>query len=297
MNIHVLLAVFKRNFVSYFANPTGYVFICVFVLLSSAATFWPADFFNNNLANLDQLSYYFPLIMLMFVPSITMGIWADERRQGTDELLLTIPASDSDVVLGKFFAGAAIYTVALLFSLLCNFLVLRWLGNPDVGLFLGTYFGYWLIGMAMLAIGMVASFLTGNLTISYIFGAIFNAPLVIAGWADVLPWTTPAAVLKQISIGGQLADFSRGVVSFAGVVYFAAITAMMLYLCMVLISRRHWLAGAASVPMVGHYFLRVVAMAIIAVGASVVVGRAASADRRDRRGDQFAFPRNARSAR
>jgi ABC-2 type transport system permease protein len=59
MNTHVLFAVFKRNFVSYFANPTGYVFICVFVLLSSAATFWPSDFFNNNLANLDQLSYYF----------------------------------------------------------------------------------------------------------------------------------------------------------------------------------------------------------------------------------------------
>jgi ABC-2 type transport system permease protein len=277
MNTHVLFAVFKRNFVSYFANPTGYVFICVFVLLSSAATFWPTDFFNNNLANLDQLSYYFPLIMLMFVPSITMGIWADERRQGTDELLLTIPAGDSDIVLGKFLAGLAIYTVALLFSLLCNFLVLRWLGRPDVGLFIGTYVGYWLIGMAMLAIGMVASFLTGNLTISYIFGAIFNAPLVMAGWSEALLPPTAAAIVKRVSVGGQLSDFSHGVVSLAGVVYFVAIAAMMLYLCMVLISRRHWLSGARGAPMVAHYFVRVVALAVIAVGASVIVGRAASA--------------------
>ena len=122
MNISVPLAVFKRNFVSYFANPTGYLFICVFVLMCAASAFWPPDFFNNNLANLDQLSwgiqilgfrFGFSIIMLVFIPSITMSIWAEERRQGTDELLLTIPAGDFEIVLGKYLAAVAIFSVAL----------------------------------------------------------------------------------------------------------------------------------------------------------------------------------------
>ena len=132
------------------------MFICVFVLLSSYAAFCSDEFFNANLADLDQLNKVFPFIMLIFIPAITMGIWAEERREGTDELLLTIPAQDLDIVLGKYLAAVAIFTVSLLFSLVSNYLVfISFLGDPDVGLFVGTYVGYWMVGLAMLAIGMV----------------------------------------------------------------------------------------------------------------------------------------------
>ena len=289
MNRNVLYAVFKRNFVSYFVNPTGYVFICLFMLISSFAAFWLNDFFNANLANLDQLNKVFPFVMLVFIPAITMGVWAEERHQGTDELLLTVPASDLDIVLGKYLAAVAIYTVSLLFSLVCNYTVLQMLGDPDGGLFLGTYFGYWLVGLAMLAIGMVASFLTGNLTVAYVLGAVFNVPLVfatpevltvairavisvpnqiVAGLDKLLlaiseNWTLLSGVHHQLEdaavnvpsrlamqvqhwgIGGQFAGFGRGVVSFSGIVYFVAIAAVMLYLSMVLIGRRHWRSGQA----------------------------------------------------
>jgi len=269
MNTNVLGAVFRRNFVSYFANPTGYAFICVFVLLSAFSAFWPNEFFNANLANLDQLNKVFPFIMLIFIPAITMSVWAEERREGTDELLLTIPAGDFDIVLGKYLATVTIYTVSLLFSLICNFSVLRWLGSPDVGLFLGTYVGYWFVGLAMLAVGMVASFLTGNLTVSYILGAIFNAPLVFAMTADSIFNPQLALRVKQWSIGYQFRDFGHGVISLAGVAYFATIVLVMLYLSMILIGRRHWIRGRSGLAMALHYLVRVVALAVITVGATI----------------------------
>ena len=222
MNWTVLHAIFRRDFVSYFSNPTGYVFICVFVMLTSLAAFWPPEFFSNNLANLDQLSRWMPFILLAFIPAITMSIWAEERRQGTDELLLTMPATDFDVVMGKFKAGVAIFTVALCFSMFSVFLVFRWgLGNPDGGLFLGSYLGYWFVGVAMLSVGMVASFLTSNLTVGFILGALLNAPIAMLGTSD-------SPLLRQWSAAEQFADFERGVVSLSSVLYFLSITAVML---------------------------------------------------------------------
>jgi hypothetical protein len=270
MNINVLTAVFKRNFFSYFSNPTGYVFICVFVFLSAIAAFWPDEFFIANLANLDQLNKYFSFIMLFFVPAITMGIWAEETRQGTDELLLTMPATDFDIVLGKYFAAVSIYTVALLISMASNFAVLSTLGRPDVGLYLCTHFGYWLLGLSMLAIGMVASFLTRNLTVAYILGALFNAPLVLMARIDVIPGLTHnlAVAVRKWSLGGQCQEFGQGVLALSGVIYFLFIAAIMLYACIVLIGRRHWARGDDTGLQSGHYLVRAMALAVI--GAAVV---------------------------
>ena len=164
-------AVMKRNFIGYFSNPTGYVFLCLFVLLTSFAAFWPHEFFTTNLANFDQLNTYLPYIMLIFIPAITMSIWAEEKRHGTDELLLTLPAKDFDIVIGKYFAAVLVFTVSLLFSQLSNYAVLLAMtgGQLDNLLLFSTYLGYWFMGVSMIALGMVASFLTSNLDRRFYF--------------------------------------------------------------------------------------------------------------------------------
>jgi ABC-2 type transport system permease protein len=271
MNFNVIKAIFKRDFVSYFSNPTGYVFICVFVVLSALAAFWPPEFFSNNLANLDQLNKWLPFIMLVFIPAITMSIWAEERRQGTDELLLTLPASDFDVVIGKYLAAVAIYTVSLLFSMFAIYLVFSWgLGSPDAGLFIGSYIGYWFIGLAMLSIGMVASFLTNNLTVGFILGMVFNLPLALFGVADwIISYPALAEAIKHWSAIDQFSDFQRGVISLSGISYFVLIAVVMLYVSMVLISRRHWTGRDDGGTMWAHYLARTLALLIVAIGVNM----------------------------
>jgi ABC-2 type transport system permease protein len=258
-------------------NPIGYVFITLFVLLSAWAAFWPNEFFIANLANLDQLNKVFPLIMLVFVPAITMSIWAEERRQGTDELLLTMPATDFDVVIGKYLAAVAIYSISLAFSFVSNLVVLVILGDPDLGLFVTNYLGYWLVGLAMLAVGMVASFLTTNITVAFVLSAAFN--LVLVGLAYVNRALPPdlANRFNQFSISEQMRDFTQGVISLSSTAYFLLIVVTMLYLSMVLIGRRHWLGGRDGTSLAPHYLTRFLAMACAAAGLFLIIQSKANA--------------------
>ena len=267
---HVIQAVFKRNFFSYFSNPAGYVFITLFVLVSSEVVFWQDTFFTNNLANLDQLNKYMPYILLLFIPAITMSLWADERRQGTDELLLTLPAHDLDVVLGKYLAAVGIYTVALGFSL-SNVFILRLLGAPDLGVLLATYLGYWLMGSLLIAIGMVASLLSANITVAFILGALFCAlPIFLGRLGDA----TSAAWRRQLdgwSIPSQFQDFGTGVITLSGLFYFVGLAVAMLYLNMVLLGRRHWAGGEASSRHWIHSLVRFVAVVLALFSFTVIL--------------------------
>jgi ABC-2 type transport system permease protein len=268
----VAYAVLKRNFYGYFSNPTGYVFLCLFVLLTSMAAFWPHEFFSSNLGTLGQLNKWFPYIMLFFIPAITMSIWAEERRQGTDELLLTLPADDFDIVMGKYVAAAAIYSVSLLFSQLSTFTVLALLtqGEIDTGLFFTNYIGYWFIGLAMIAIGMVASFLTNNLTVGFILGAVFNAPLAFAFKADTIADRAWSREIRNFSIAERFDDFGRGVLSLSGMSYFLLVAAFGIYLCMVLIGKRHWSGGRDGNSKLLHFLIRIGLLGAIAIGGSML---------------------------
>jgi ABC-2 type transport system permease protein len=264
----VIGAIVRRELAGYFSTPTGYVFLSLFVFLSAVAAFWQDRFFANNLANLDQLNRFFPYLLVFFIPAIAMSLWADERRQGTEELLLTLPARDSEVVLGKYFAGLAIYTASLLFSL-SHVVVLRWLGKPDPGLMVATYAGYWLAGAALLAVAMLASMLSDNLTVAFLGGAVCCAVLVFLDQAGAVVSGGIARVATQLSVVEQLRDVLGGAVTLHAAAYFLGLAAVALYLNTALLARRRWPTGPRAPRFGLHYSLR--AAALVAVVGSVTL--------------------------
>ena len=269
---HVSRAVLRRELTSYFSSPTGYVFISLFVFLSAIAAFWQESFFASNLANLDALNAYFPYLLIFLVPALTMTAWAEERLHGTDELLLTLPATDLEIVLGKYGAYLAIYSVALAFSV-SHVIVLLILGSPDIGLLFATYSGYWLMGAALVALGMLASQLTTNLTVAYILGALFCSVPVFVDHAGNLFGGLLRRILESLSFVEQFRNFSDGVVPLSGTLYFLGFAAAMVYLNVAVLGRRHWATGKDAPRLGWHYAVRGVAVLVAVAGATVLVGR------------------------
>ena len=149
----------------------------------------------------------------------------------------------------------------------------------DTGLIFTTYIGYWFVGVTMIAIGMVASFLTGNLTVGFILGALFNAPLAFASLADSIVASDKtilginvADFIKESGIARPFDDFGRGVISTSSVAYFVLVTVVALYVCMVLIGRRHWTGGKDGNTMAYHYLSRIIALLVV-TGSAVVLFR------------------------
>lgn len=288
MRAHVVLAVFKRNFWSYFSGVIGYLFIVAFVFLGAFAAF-QEKFFANNVASLDQLNEWFPQLLLFIVPAITMSIWSEERKLGTEELLFTLPVSDLEVMIGKYLAVVSVYTVALGFSL-TNVVSLSLIGSPDPGLIITTYVGYWLAGCALLAAGMVASQLTNSTTVAFVLGSAICAIPVYAGRLSFIgSWLAPLvqkkgdssgtakrieelqSIFTNLSLGAQFKPFGMGLIPSQGLFYFLALIGLMLYINYVLIGYRHWSGGVKGTNMGLQYAIRSVSLLLILVGAGVVL--------------------------
>ena len=266
----VVGSIFQRNFSSYFSGVLGYLFIIAFVVAGAALAF-NGRFFTANEPTLDQLSNWYPLLLLFIIPAITMGVWADEKRAGTDELLFTMPATDTEILLGKYFSVLAVYSVALIFSL-SHVFVLAYLGNPDWGLIATTYTGYWLAGAALLSAGMLASVLTSSTAVAFVLGvALCSIPVFIGQLGGLLGVPN---FFEQLSLREQFRDFSIGIIPLASVVYFVCFTCFMLFLNAIMIGKRHWRSTQRSSTAI-QFSIRAIAVGIMLSCATAWAGFAA----------------------
>ena len=280
---HVVSAVFRKNLSAAFSNPAAYVFITIFIVTCSIFQFsWGDVFFRENLAELGPLNTSFPYLLLFFIPVLTMNSWSEERKLGTEEFILTLPATDFEVIIGKYKALLITYCVALLFSF-SIVLVLSSLGSPDYGLVFSNYLAYVLLGAAMLSIGIVASMLTANSTIAFILGVLFNAVFMFTGHIATLAanigQSSLASFLENLGFGeksgllNQFNEMASGVLTLSGVVYLISVTAIMLYLSMVLVGRRHWAHGSKGTSLSMHYSLRILSLIIALTALNVILSR------------------------
>ena len=234
-----ITAILKKEFRSYFNSPIAYIFITFFLGISSWLFF--RGFFLINQAEMRGFFGLMPWLFLFFVPAVTMKLWAEEKKLGTVEILMTLPIRDYEVVIGKYLASYALLAVTVLLSLVLP-LSVSILGNPDGGTILSGYIGLLLMGGAYLAIGLFASTLTENQIIAFILGSIACFGMLIIGEDIVLfnapNWLFP--IFSYLGLGAHYSSILRGVLDSRDILYYLSVIGFFLTLSSISVESRKW---------------------------------------------------------
>ncbi len=227
-------ALFRREFRSYFATPIAYVFIVIFLLLMGAFTFYLGGFYERGQADLAGFFNYHPWLYLFLVPAISMRLWAEERKSGSIELLMTLPITPWQAVIGKFLAAWAFTGIALALTFPI-WLTVNFLGEPDNGAILAAYFGSFMMAGSFLAIGSCLSAATRNQVIAFVLTVVVCFGFLLAGFPLVLDmfsgWAPQTLTdgIASLSFLTHFASIKKGVIDFRDLVYFMLLTAAFLY--------------------------------------------------------------------
>jgi ABC-2 type transport system permease protein len=233
-------AITKRELVAYFDSPVAYVFLVIFLLLTGVFTFTFGQFFERGEATLTAFFTWLPWLFLFLVPAVGMRLWAEERRTGTMELLLTMPVTNWQAIFGKFLASWLFLAIALILTIPV-WITVNWLGAPDNGVILGAYIGAWLLAGAYLAITSMTSAMTRNQVIAFIVAVVLCLLLILLGFTpitDLMSRYASPRVVESVASFGVLTHFdgfNRGVLDINGVLYFASIIAFTLYMTALLV--------------------------------------------------------------
>jgi gliding motility-associated transport system permease protein len=227
-------AVAKRELSGYFSTPVAYVFIVIFLALSASLTFYVGGFFERAQATLETFFSFHPWLYLFLIPAVAMRLWAEERKSGTVELLMTMPMSTSAAVVGKFLAAWLFIAVALALTF-PMWITVNVLGEPDNGVIVASYVGSLLMAGAFLAIGSCMSAITRNQVVAFILAAAVCFLFTMAGLQlvqDLVSAVFPPAVAETVASFSFLSHFtavSKGVIDGRDVVFFLSMIAFWLF--------------------------------------------------------------------
>src|SRR3954468_17752110 len=235
--------VFKREFLGYFRAPVAYVFLIAFLVISVSLAFSRyGGFFRAGVAGMESYFTFFPWLFMFLVPAVGMRLWSEEKRSGTVELLFTLPITTLEAVIGKFLAGWAFLTVAIILSFPMA-LTLAYLGQPDWGVIIATYLGAILMAGAYLGVCSLTSALTKNQVISFVLSLAACSVLLFLGFSsftEFLESTFPVAVsdlVSNFSFTTHFDAFTKGVIDPKDVIFFLSLTGFTLFLNVVALER------------------------------------------------------------
>lgn len=230
----IVNALFRRELRSYFATPVAYVFIVIFLVLMGTFTFDMGGFYEQGQADLRAFFNFHPWLYLFLVPAISMRLWAEERKNGTIELLMTLPITPWQTVLGKYLAAWTFTGIALTLTFPI-WITVNYLGDPDNGTIVAAYIGSFLMAGGFLAIGSCLSAITKNQVIAFVISVVVCFGFLLSGFPTVLDlfssWAPQAIIdaIASLSFLTHFTNISRGVIDFRDIAYFSLLIGGFLY--------------------------------------------------------------------
>ncbi len=242
-----MIQIFIKEFTGYLNSLIAYIVIGVFLLVVGLLiwVFPESNVFDYGYADLSTLFVFGPYVMMFLIPAITMRMFAEERKSGTFEMLLTRPVSDWDILFGKYLAGVLLVIFSILPTLIYYYSIYK-LGNPEGNLdtpgIVGSYFGFILLGSLFVSIGLFASSLTENQVISFIL-ATFLCFLFFEGFgslAGLWDWSKGALLIDQFGISYHYTTMSKGLIDSRDIIYFIGMISSFLLMTRFIIGSRKW---------------------------------------------------------
>ena len=233
-----MTAVWKRELRSYLKSPVGYVYLFLYLIIAGAIF----SFFNLYYNSSDVTYYFFYscYIMILVIPILTMKLFPEERKNKTDQILITAPINITQMVLGKFFAAYTMFLISLVPSVFCmGFLAIN--GNVEYGILAGSYVGILLVGAAYIAIAMLMACITESQIIAFMMGFF---TLLIFAICDILKTVINVSFVSKlinvISVSTRFEKLAQGLFDFSAIFYFISLTVVFLFLIIRIIDKRRW---------------------------------------------------------